>query len=224
MPDIDLLYREILAKPDDDTVRLAYADLLDERGWPHDVDRAEFIRVQVELWRLDPDRQTGCGLTNSLDKLYGHPLVKREFDLLEKWVEVPGPGGKSGKFQNRFLWAWEIGFRREEFDFVRGFPGRAMVTWQEWTRYSERYLKHPVQEVELRTMPDVGWSGLIKGFPLWIRRVWFVQLGLDAKPTEMTHLAFPREARHRIVFTLLKHNFPALQWKLDVAPDLIGVV
>jgi uncharacterized protein (TIGR02996 family) len=38
--------------PDDDTPRLVYADWLDEHGQP---ERAEFIRVQCALARLDPD-------------------------------------------------------------------------------------------------------------------------------------------------------------------------
>src|SRR5262245_2593359 len=42
----------IRAAPDDDTPRLVYADWLDEHGDP---DRAEFIRVQVELARLAQD-------------------------------------------------------------------------------------------------------------------------------------------------------------------------
>jgi uncharacterized protein (TIGR02996 family) len=42
------LLRAIVADPDDDAVRLIYADWLDEHGEP---DRAEFIRGQVELAR-----------------------------------------------------------------------------------------------------------------------------------------------------------------------------
>src|SRR5262249_18628110 len=48
---------EIRASPEDDGVRLIYADWLQENGQPQ---RAEFIRVQVELARLadgDPRRE-----------------------------------------------------------------------------------------------------------------------------------------------------------------------
>ena len=41
----------ISASPDDNLVRLVYADWLDERGDP----RAEFVRLQVELRQLPPD-------------------------------------------------------------------------------------------------------------------------------------------------------------------------
>ena len=49
--DRDALYRAICAQPDEDTPRLAFADLLDEEGEP---DRARFVRTQVELARV-PD-------------------------------------------------------------------------------------------------------------------------------------------------------------------------
>jgi uncharacterized protein (TIGR02996 family) len=42
------LLRNILDRPEDDFARLVYADFLDEQG---EADRAEFIRVQVELWQ-----------------------------------------------------------------------------------------------------------------------------------------------------------------------------
>ena len=46
MSDRDALLAAILAHPDEDTPRLAYADYLDEHG---DAPRAEFIRAQIEL-------------------------------------------------------------------------------------------------------------------------------------------------------------------------------
>lgn len=49
--DLAGLHAAILANPDDDTVRLVYADCLQEHG---EAGRAEFIRVQIELARCDP--------------------------------------------------------------------------------------------------------------------------------------------------------------------------
>lgn len=46
MTDGELLLRGVLEEPADDTARLVYADWLDENGEP---ERAEFVRVQVEL-------------------------------------------------------------------------------------------------------------------------------------------------------------------------------
>jgi uncharacterized protein (TIGR02996 family) len=50
MTDHDALLRAIAEQPEEDTPRLMYADWLDENDQP---DRAEFVRVQVELGRLD---------------------------------------------------------------------------------------------------------------------------------------------------------------------------
>jgi uncharacterized protein (TIGR02996 family) len=51
MTDGEALHAAILADPDEDTPRLAYADWLDEQG---ESDRAEFIRIQVALARRPP--------------------------------------------------------------------------------------------------------------------------------------------------------------------------
>src|SRR5437588_11228665 len=45
----------ILANPEDDALRLIYADWLEERGDPADAARAEFIRAQAELFSLADD-------------------------------------------------------------------------------------------------------------------------------------------------------------------------
>jgi uncharacterized protein (TIGR02996 family) len=45
----------ILAAPEDDALRLVYADWLEDRGGPGDAARAEFIRTQMELASLADD-------------------------------------------------------------------------------------------------------------------------------------------------------------------------
>jgi uncharacterized protein (TIGR02996 family) len=50
----DAFLHAILEDPDDDTPRLVYADWLDEHGQP---ERAELIRVQCELARLEGEEQ-----------------------------------------------------------------------------------------------------------------------------------------------------------------------
>jgi uncharacterized protein (TIGR02996 family) len=52
MSDGDALLAAILAEPDEDTPRLAFADWLDEVGGEAERVRAEFIRVQIELTRV----------------------------------------------------------------------------------------------------------------------------------------------------------------------------
>ncbi len=51
MTDEHALLAAIAANPDDDTVRLAYADFLDEQGGDSNVARAEFIRIHIRLVR-----------------------------------------------------------------------------------------------------------------------------------------------------------------------------
>ncbi len=75
----DALYRAICAHPDEDTPRLAFADLIEENGEGR---RAGFIRTQVALARLptydptwvnarqhDPDAVTGWLMTQSLPRV-----------------------------------------------------------------------------------------------------------------------------------------------------------
>jgi uncharacterized protein (TIGR02996 family) len=63
-PEYEALLRAICAEPDDDTPRLVAADWLEEHGLEEhgDADRAAFIRIQVELARLE-----AAGLGKSLD-------------------------------------------------------------------------------------------------------------------------------------------------------------
>jgi uncharacterized protein (TIGR02996 family) len=85
----DALYRAICAHPDEDTPRLAFADLIEEEGdYPPDAIpgaaalRAEFIRTQIALARvteydplhistrqLNPDMFTGWSMAHTLPKL-----------------------------------------------------------------------------------------------------------------------------------------------------------
>lgn len=53
---LDALYRAIVQQPGEDTPRLLYADALDERGAPGDAERAEFVRLQMELAAIGPPR------------------------------------------------------------------------------------------------------------------------------------------------------------------------
>jgi uncharacterized protein (TIGR02996 family) len=98
----DALYRAICAHPDEDTPRLAFADLVEERG---DELRARFIRTQVALARVpeydpewvkarqfDPDAATGWLRTEDLPR--------------------PLPAGAS----------WQ------RFEFRRGFPWKVGVS------------------------------------------------------------------------------------------------
>jgi uncharacterized protein (TIGR02996 family) len=57
MSDGDALFAAILAEPDEDVPRLAFADWLDETGGEPERTRADFVRVQVALARVPADEQ-----------------------------------------------------------------------------------------------------------------------------------------------------------------------
>jgi uncharacterized protein (TIGR02996 family) len=77
-PDDHDFIRQILASPDDDEPRLAYADWLEQQG---DRDRAEFIRCQIAAARLKPD------------DAQWRPAVERANELLQahqaEWETIP---------------------------------------------------------------------------------------------------------------------------------------
>jgi uncharacterized protein (TIGR02996 family) len=78
---------DIRANHDDDGVRLIYADWLDEHGQPQ---RAEFIRVQVELARLtedDPRREALADRQDELIAAHGGEWGRPCFDSDARKVE-----------------------------------------------------------------------------------------------------------------------------------------
>jgi uncharacterized protein (TIGR02996 family) len=95
------LLRAILDDPDDDGVRLVYADWLDDRG---DATRAEFIRTQIELARLHPGHPGWAELAARVWRLQGEHSKRWE-------AELPHP--------KRWRWGrWHRGF----VDEVHGAP------------------------------------------------------------------------------------------------------
>ncbi|HJZ56563.1 MAG TPA: TIGR02996 domain-containing protein [Gemmataceae bacterium] len=94
-PDRDALYQAICAHPNEDTPRLAFADLVEEEG---DCARAAFIRTQVELAR-----------TPDYDPLW---VKCRQFD----------PAALTGWAMAHTLPAVPPGFSWRHFAFRRGFP------------------------------------------------------------------------------------------------------
>src|SRR5262249_24511541 len=98
--------------------RLAFADFLDERGTGSDRDRAEFIRIQIELASL------GDEPLEPEPRARWKPLKAREEQLSEQhkaeW-EAPfrGPGGpleaKGGSAHFKRGFVWRVGATTETF-------------------------------------------------------------------------------------------------------------
>ena len=78
------LMRAILENPFDDTVRLVYADRLEESG---EMDRAEFIRAQIELAITEAVDGSNAGYDHCLYEppCRWHTLRRRERELLDKF-------------------------------------------------------------------------------------------------------------------------------------------
>lgn len=125
-PTAEHLYAAILAAPDDDAPRLAWADALDERGGPGDADRASFVRVQVELARLQEkwtrhyhwgNGRRKCGMCR-IDA-----LRRRAADLLTAhaahWLDYPAV--QPANVQAPFVRVDDG--RKVEYEFRRGFVG-----------------------------------------------------------------------------------------------------
>src|SRR5438552_18436242 len=110
----------IRESPDDDAVRLIFADWLEEQG---DTDRAEFIRVQVEragLHEDDPRTQD---------------LLDREQELLALHREV---------------WVGGLDEIVEEVEFQRGLPEKVVVKAKDFEKHGGRLFDNTaVREVRL---------------------------------------------------------------------------
>jgi uncharacterized protein (TIGR02996 family) len=116
----DAFLKAILADPDDDAPRLAYADWLDEAG---DSDRAEFIRVQIALANLprdDPQRP---------------PLIERERQLL---------------LEHAPDWAANLPRPLHSWTFRRGFVEAIELTAATFLSRAENFLRlAPIRSIKL---------------------------------------------------------------------------
>ena len=121
MTDRDALYRAVLDSPEDDTLRLVYADALEESGDPR---RAAFVRAQVELSRVP-----------EYDSLWVRARSHgRTFD--PEWVaELELPDG--------IEWARDP-FRRGLPGAVRARDGAAVVA-----QADELFMRYPIEALEL---------------------------------------------------------------------------
>lgn len=98
----DALLAAVIADPDADTPRLVYADWLDDHGGDAGRDRAEFIRVQVELARYPGRHPDRVRLYDRQDALLG-----RHGKAWARAVARPGHG--SVAFRRGFpdqLWTY----------------------------------------------------------------------------------------------------------------------
>lgn len=144
MTDGPLLLAAILANPADDTVRLAYADWLDEND---EAARAEFIRGQIHCYRVHGPGLYGKGLLNDRERelLYSEPFSPH----------ITVPGLTLSVADGRFSWVTPEG-TGIACEAERGFVESVTCTAADWLSHSDAIRReHPVTRVVLKTWPTL---------------------------------------------------------------------
>jgi uncharacterized protein (TIGR02996 family) len=145
LPEYAALIAAVRADPEDDTLRLAVADWLDERG---ECERAEFVRVQVEVGRVNPAQHAvRCNCK-------GCQLRRREDDLLTRLAD---------HFRPAVPWSWAVGRHlRSRCDTPqsavrRGFVEAVTCPADVWLAHGDAiYCREPVTAVTFSTDPYAG--------------------------------------------------------------------
>ena len=108
-PDEVGFFRTILDHPDDDTPRLIYADWLEDRGRS---ERAEYIRVQIEVAKLADDDPRIATLLRRADELF--PRFFEDYNRLRSAFEAIS-------LQRGFIVSAQLGYANQ----LRVFLGQA---------------------------------------------------------------------------------------------------
>jgi uncharacterized protein (TIGR02996 family) len=143
---------DILANPKADDVRLIYADWLEEQG---EGERAEFIRVQVELNQFDVGPKPWSRETA---RRVGY-LMKRQRELLR--------GPKPEIYSPEVVWfnqgdgteTWKILFRPK---WSRGFVSAITCPAADWLAHADALTAaNPIEAVTLTTWPASEQAGTL---------------------------------------------------------------
>jgi uncharacterized protein (TIGR02996 family) len=164
------LLRAVLADPADDTVRLVYADWLEENGQP---ERAEFIRVQLELMkRKGGGRWNRAGPGGWEDCTCGTcSLRRRERELASS--AVMWDADRANHAAVPIQWPAPIQFRR-------GFVESITCTAADWLRHADAIQTcQPVTGVRLTT--GIDWFSLDAPTGLWRTGLWLSADGVDVE-------------------------------------------
>jgi len=168
MSDEAALLAAILAKPEEDTPRLVYADWLAE----HEQEaRAEFIRTGVELEGFDyrQDPEDGTLVLNSGDGERWGYLLKRQHDLLEAardfgWFPLLNRTPGIGKTRPFRWWPIQYGLPQGtpilseaiEGEPRRGFLALISVAARDWLKHCNAIIDaHPIEHLHFTTWPEV---------------------------------------------------------------------
>jgi uncharacterized protein (TIGR02996 family) len=149
----DHLLAEIV-KPEnraEDTLRLIYADWLEENDQP---ERAEFIRVQVELASL-----LFSSASQRPGKIVRNVLIDE--GVMKKCLESDAPRIEAlGRREQELFdagegdWFPDIDYVNLRRDTSRGFVSSLTLSWEDWLEKADGLLAaHPIEKIVLTTRP-----------------------------------------------------------------------
>lgn len=168
-PDWPSFLAAIVAKPDDDTLRLVAADFLEENG---EAERAAFIRVQIALASLEiasrRARREGVELPQEAGSLEEDELRRKEATILDPRSAFPAVWAADACPELFVVAPTRTGpgrvhseERPVQLKWHRGFVERIDCSAVQWFRHGLEVRKwNPVREVilrECRAIPRHEW-------------------------------------------------------------------
>lgn len=197
----DAFRRAIWRERDNDDLRTAFADWLEDHGGE---EYGEFIRVQCELARP----QTGEPWCFHDITMPSHcprcRLRRRERELLATHPASWLPDA----IHDLNLWVQEDVIEGREIRFRRGFVAEVALSWQDWSRHHPAILDAaPLERVVLTTWPE--WEGDGRGEE-------YLRLHGCERWHRIPFGALPNgSARETIAGKLLSAEWPRLEFDLS---------
>lgn len=203
----------IIAAPVDDAPRLVYADWLEENGQP---ERAEFIRVQIELANLE------CPRSHFASRWQGGMCLKCQADT-SKRDKIGLLRHREQQLRIAIQPSWlaacssllRIGDKLSEvIEFHRGFVESITVSWQDWlTHHAAIMASTPLRKVGLATEPDF----MERMSPTEINGVWYCTI---AERLENGIAVWGRSGqgnnRTESILNALAVKWPSIEFELPV--------
>lgn len=163
------LLADIIAHPDDDTLRLIAADWFEEHG---ELERAEFIRLQILMFnrRKSPGGQA--------DEKSPWIMNDREYQGWKRREKTLSQRNRNGWVMS-LEYATKLPFLSDTHTeylrpgcvsvaFHRGFIEELTCSWEDWSEHSDSILQQqPIRKVMLTTWPELGFGTEEK-----VRRAW----------------------------------------------------
>jgi uncharacterized protein (TIGR02996 family) len=144
---VDLMLKAVLAEPDEDTVRLAYADALDEAGGEEDTLRAELIRLMIDINKEQPDFRLDWGMNSKVYSESADHRIRRSVELVRLmfkanfFITQPLSIKKTMPEYHSYS-VWRRGFVEEYVESIKG--------WDEVA--DDICLRHPIKKVRLKPL------------------------------------------------------------------------